>query len=413
MSSVRLVPLIFRGFVFLPQRITTTIYFQPFRSFAAYAPRSRKHSKSSKKPSKYEQNQIIPDALDEIPHPERAYQRPEYHFNPQHDGDTYPAVILSNEEKVIGIPFLKKVVQVLEEHGHKFILPWNDDTAIESILGTLHELTTTTGVLPEFLFDAFTLKPELFATITRDGNKCIEIFDCLCDMCGFSIQDTIRMFGTYTKELFEANSNDISQRLSNYLGVGIKAGRHLGKIIRRCPAVLFASDNQKMAENVEALGSFFSQTLLPRILTNDPEILLKNFDQIESLYEYIYYHMRCEPEEFVESKRWSHLPLDEVMNRHQFLLKTGKYELPDPKRPQLKMENPPLYRIFDTKDDIFATQVAKVSIEEWMLYKQLAEKLDALEDKDRPFERIKPSQRKAYERRLKDKKEQEDYVFEA
>uniref|UniRef100_A0A914Y8H2 Uncharacterized protein n=1 Tax=Panagrolaimus superbus TaxID=310955 RepID=A0A914Y8H2_9BILA len=347
MSSVRLIPLIFRGFVFLPQRCTAIASpFQPFRSFASYAPRSRKHSKSNKKsvnsipvqPKKFADNQIIPDALGDLPQPERIYRRPEYHFNPEHGkDDEYPAIMLTKEEKDIGVPFLKKVVETLEERGQQFVLPWSDEDAIESILGILRELTTTTGVLPEFLYDAFTQKPELFAAITRDGNKCIEIFDCLCDMCGFSIQDTIRMFGSYTNELFETNSNEISQRLSCFLQVGVKAGRTLGRIVRRCPAILFASDSQQIAENVEAMGSFFSRALLPKILANDPEIVLKNFEQIESNYEYIYYHMRCEPEEFVETRRWSQLSLEEVMNRHQFLLKTGKYELPDPKKPQLKM----------------------------------------------------------------------------
>uniref|UniRef100_A0AC35G652 Uncharacterized protein n=1 Tax=Panagrolaimus sp. PS1159 TaxID=55785 RepID=A0AC35G652_9BILA len=429
MSSVRLIPLIFRGMVFLPPRFTTSSssspssLLQPFRSFASYAPRSRKHSKSNKKSSappattsaKFNENQIIPDALADLPQPERIYRRPQLHFNPEHDkdGSEYPAITLSKKEKEIGVEFLKKVVSTLDERGQTFVLPWGDDAAIESVLGILRELTTTTGVLPEFLFDAFTQKPELFAAITRDGNKCIEIFDCLCDMCGFSIQDTIRMFGSYTIELLETDSNEISQRLSPLLGVGIRAGKSLGRAVRRCPALLFASNPEQIGESIEALGSFFSRTILPKILANDPEIVLKNFEQIESIYEYIYYQMRCEPEEFVETKRWSQLSLDEIMNRHQFLLKTGKYELPDPKKPQLKMENPPLHRIFDTKDDIFATQVAKVTVEEWMMYKELAEKLEALEDKERPFERIKPSQRKAYERRLKETKEQEDYVFEA
>uniref|UniRef100_A0AC34FC44 Uncharacterized protein n=1 Tax=Panagrolaimus sp. ES5 TaxID=591445 RepID=A0AC34FC44_9BILA len=429
MSSVRLIPLIFRGFVFLPQRCTTIAApFQPFRSFASYAPRSRKNSKSKKSSKtfgdhstaatsgtrKYDENQIIPDALGELPQPERIYRRPEYHFNPEHEKDNeYPAIMLTKEEKEISVPFLKKVVSTLEDRGQQFVLPWGDESAIEAILGILRELTTTTGVFPEFLFDAFTQKPELFAAITRNGNKCIEIFDCLCDMCGFSIQDTIRMFGSYTSELLETDANEISQRLSCFLRVGVNAGRNLGRMVRKCPAILFASDSQQIAENVEALGSFFSRSILPKILANDPEIVLKNFEQIESNYEYIYYHMRCEPEEFVETRQWSQMPLEEVMNRHKFLLKTGKYELPDPKKPQLKMENPSLHRIFDTNDNAFAVHVATVSVEEWMMYKELAEKLEALEDKERPFERIKPSQRKAYERRLKETKEQEDYVFEA
>ena len=148
MSSVRLIPLIFRGFVFLPSRITAKITpsIQPFRSFANYAPRSRKNSKSKKHHSnstKHDQNQIIPDDLDGLPQPEKAYRRPQYHFNPKRGTSEYPNVILSNEEKEISVPFLKKVVETLEERGQQFLLPWGDDAAIESILSTLRELTTT------------------------------------------------------------------------------------------------------------------------------------------------------------------------------------------------------------------------------------------------------------------------------
>uniref|UniRef100_A0AC35F560 Uncharacterized protein n=1 Tax=Panagrolaimus sp. PS1159 TaxID=55785 RepID=A0AC35F560_9BILA len=102
-------------------------------------------------------------------------------------------------------------------------------------------------------------------------------------MCGFSIQDTIRMFGSYIVELIETDSNEIYDR--------------------RCPTLLFASNPEQIGESVEALGSFFSRAILPKILANDPEIVLKNFEQIESIYEYIYYQMRCEPEEFVEIRK--------------------------------------------------------------------------------------------------------------
>ena len=110
----------------------------------------------------------------------------------------------------------------------------------------------------------------------------------------------------------------------------------MARVVRRCPAILFASDQKIMADNVEAMGAFFSRAQMSKILSNDPEIVLKNFELIESLYEYIFYHMGIEGEEFTHSRRWSQLSLSDVMNRHQFLSKTGQYEFPDPKKPQLK-----------------------------------------------------------------------------
>src|SRR5690606_29589261 len=135
-----------------------------------------------------------------------------------------------------------------------------------------------------------------------------------------------------------------------------------------------------------------------QVLQRNPEVTLMSFDEIEAKYEYIYFAMGIEPDEFLECSNWATMKLDEIMDRHEFLVKAGKYFLPDPRRPQLKMENPPLYRILDSREDNFAVQLAEVTVEEWKLYRDLAAKLRALENKDRPFERIKPSMRKAYQR---------------
>lgn len=63
-----------------------------------------------------------------------------------------------------------------------------------------------------------------------------------------------------------------------------------------------------------------------------------------------------------------------------------------------------MYKIFDTDDATFANQVAGVSTAEWQMYKELHAKLRELEDKERPYERIKPSLRKAFERQIKERR---------
>jgi hypothetical protein len=61
-----------------------------------------------------------------------------------------------------------------------------------------------------------------------------------------------------------------------------------------------------------------------------------------------------------------------------------------------------VHRIFDTSDKSFANEVVNVTEEEWEVFKELYAKLKALEDKDEPYERIKPSVRKKFERRIKE-----------
>uniref|UniRef100_A0A914NPH7 Uncharacterized protein n=1 Tax=Meloidogyne incognita TaxID=6306 RepID=A0A914NPH7_MELIC len=99
------------------------------------------------------------------------------------------------------------------------------------------------------------------------------------------------------------------------------------------------------------------------------------------------------------------LDLFSIIDRHSLLLKTGKYFYPDPKRPQLKKENPSPELIFDTPENKFANLVADVEHEEWLIFRELCEQQRRLEDKQEPYEKIKPSQRKAFERRLKEKRE--------
>jgi hypothetical protein len=47
--------------------------------------------------------------------------------------------------------------------------------------------------------------------------------------------------------------------------------------------------------------------------------------------------MAVEPEILAESRRWIDMDLDEIMMRHDFLRKAGRYTTPDPKRPQIEM----------------------------------------------------------------------------
>lgn len=68
--------------------------------------------------------------------------------------------------------------------------------------------------------------------------------------------------------------------------------------------------------------------------------------------------MGVESEDLSECVAWiDDLTLEDIIDRHKFLLATGKYATPDPKRPQIRMENPKLIRILDTKDEDFATNV--------------------------------------------------------
>lgn len=73
------------------------------------------------------------------------------------------------------------------------------------------------------------------------------------------------------------------------------------------------------------------------LLESCPEILLGNTDETEDKIEYIYCHMLMEGEDFASCVNLAQISLEELIDRHEFLLKTGTYKTPDIKRPQLKM----------------------------------------------------------------------------
>lgn len=73
------------------------------------------------------------------------------------------------------------------------------------------------------------------------------------------------------------------------------------------------------------------------ILIACPQVCLQTPESLKLKYEYIYFHMGIEPEEFRECIKWHELSLEEIMMRHEVLIRTGKYITPDSKRPQYKL----------------------------------------------------------------------------
>lgn len=73
------------------------------------------------------------------------------------------------------------------------------------------------------------------------------------------------------------------------------------------------------------------------LILRAPQILLKPFAETELKYEYIYYHMGIEPEKLADSYDWIDMNLNDIIMRHDFLRKVGKYKTPEAKKPQYEM----------------------------------------------------------------------------
>lgn len=120
-------------------------------------------------------------------------------------------------------------------------------------------------------------------------------------------------------------------------------GQRLGESLRPTTAVgglrrLTMDDrvsNKRLNEHLSVTIEIYLKISV--MVANTPQILLADIEGLESKYEYIYFHMRIEENEFGLCERWVDMSLEEIMMRHAFLLRTGAYTTPDPKRPQFKM----------------------------------------------------------------------------
>ncbi|KAL3124075.1 hypothetical protein niasHT_004664 [Heterodera trifolii] len=299
------------------------------------------------------------------------------------------------------LQLLRTIVDSHLTNGQTFFVPWSDKRALQSILLPFKELANQ-GVALEFIIDACSKSVDLFMALTKNGRETTKKLGIFVDCMEMTYEDAMRFYAKWASGLEEVSADCVQQRLSIFLGRGVRAGAQMRSVVMRCPEILFMGVPQQMDMFWENILDFFTLNDLKKLMVNSPQICLMSFEEIEEIYEYIYFHMGIEPGELAESKYWHTLELDQVMSRHEFLLKTGKYTYPDPKKPQLKKENPPARRIFDVDELEFATKVGCVSHEEWVIFQDMRKQEEILSEKERPYERIKPSLRKQFERRKKE-----------
>ncbi|EFO28028.1 hypothetical protein LOAG_00444 [Loa loa] len=317
------------------------------------------------------------------------------------------------KESISGLEVVEVVTAELQRNGKFFILPMNDAIAMEAVTKAFR-LFLNIGIQPEFIIDSCVSMPQLFVSLTQKGETSIQIIELIVDFCQLTYEDSIRIFATYNEELLSVGPEEVQKCMEVLDSFGFQDEK-LGEAIFSCPALLFAHKSNRLAQNAENLFSHFSKNQFYSLLKACPEILLGNTNETEDKIEYIYCHMLMEGEDFANCTNLAQISLEELIDRHEFLLKTGTYKTPDLKRPQLKVKNPKLKKILDSSAEHFAKRIGLVSIEEWYLFKELQNKRRLIESegKVRPFERIKPSMRKQLERKKKSLPSNDSETFES
>ncbi|CAL2028395.1 unnamed protein product [Caenorhabditis brenneri] len=307
---------------------------------------------------------------------------------------------------------MEQIVEDLRKSGTQFVIPGRDSFARQESAQVFEKLVEN-GVKSEFLHDANTKNAALFRTIVSQPAVSFEVIETLVNVGYVTFEDAVRLLALFPTDLLQHGASKITKNIEALSACGISTPRSISSAIKRCPPLLFARDPQEMQRLAHEIGGFFSRKQASHLISRCPQILLKPIEEIEEKYEYIFYQMGVESEDVAESIGWiDDLSLDDLVDRHKFLLATGKFATPDPKRPQIRLENPKLHRIIDSTEEDFATNVARVTMEEWVVYKALRVKETLNEKKERKFDRVKPSKRKAYERRHKEKQELAEHIFD-
>ncbi|KAK7582511.1 hypothetical protein V9T40_013956 [Parthenolecanium corni] len=143
--------------------------------------------------------------------------------------------------------------------------------------------------------------------------------------------------------------------------------------------LLFSIPNDEAVRRLERINYLMVQKInrVKSVIEKNVAIMDGDWNRVEENFEYFYKTMRVTEKDISHSRGLS-LPLDFIQLRHTFLEKCGEYI-----RPKIKEEkgfsdrkNPSLSAILDTSDEVFAVNVAKVSPDEYHVYKALMKRDD-------------------------------------
>lgn len=188
---------------------------------------------------------------------------------------------------------------------------------------------------------------------------------------GFGIDEIKSMVRRYP-DLLEYEGYDIFDTVEAWRTVSLSE-RFLIELFTRHP-LFFSIPNDEAVTRLNRINYLMMKKInrVKSLLEKNAAIMDGDWNRVEENFTYFYKTMRVSEKDISRSRGLS-LPLSFIKLRHSFLEKCGEYI-----RPKLKEEkgfntrlNPPLYRILDTPDDVFATNVAKVSFDEYLVYKKL------------------------------------------
>uniref|UniRef100_A0A914UVJ0 Uncharacterized protein n=1 Tax=Plectus sambesii TaxID=2011161 RepID=A0A914UVJ0_9BILA len=231
------------------------------------------------------------------------------------------------------VDLLRQIVANLANAGHKMVLPESSE-ALEQLARPLSDLLAS-GAPVLFVQKTFSSNPALLKLTAKHTTQWTALMTMLMSSCALKADEALGMMNAYSDVLLQIGAEEIGRRTEAILSNGLSSS-NMRSLILSCPEVLLTRDASSIVHLCESLRGFFSNSLMKQLLVSHPQVLLSNLEELQLKYEYVFFHMGIESTELLKCKEWITLTLDEIMERHQFLVRTGVYIYPDPKKPQLE-----------------------------------------------------------------------------
>ncbi|XP_073347364.1 transcription termination factor 4, mitochondrial [Pagrus major] len=170
-------------------------------------------------------------------------------------------------------------------------------------------------------------------------------------------------------ELYSVKEPQLQQRIDNLRKLGLGEGS-IQRVVAYYPQILTVPVKTiKNAVGFLREKCLFTVQQVTDIIRDSPAVLAENLGQLEYKFQYVYFRMGVKQGEMVKSRLFR-FTLDEVRHRHSFLERRGLYQTPD-KKGQTVIINPKLDSILSVDQDIFLTEAANASAEEYDIFKRL------------------------------------------
>ncbi|XP_050524435.1 uncharacterized protein LOC126909789 isoform X2 [Daktulosphaira vitifoliae] len=203
-------------------------------------------------------------------------------------------------------------------------------------------------------------------------SRWVEIFDYLSQY-DFKKPDLLDMVNSQP-DLMNVNRSELHECMFAWTNCHFD-DKKLRQLLVNQPSCLLLNRKQILSRIPKLLpyvGNKHNRLL--ELLSYSPNIMFDNWKQIEDKLNYLLFNMELGPSQFVTTHVMSESFFD-LKCRHNFLLRLGLWKHRDPKDNANHVTgNPSLMKIIETSDSDFAVKVAKVSFEEFIVFKQLYQK---------------------------------------